>query len=307
MQKIIRAAFLILFIAVFIFPQEYTGKGRMYGYVYDEEGKPLEGAKVKLFCVKAGAGYDVLTEKDGKWVASGIRGGGWNIDFEKSGYMPKKISLEVQEYAKNPPIEIKLQKAEGLLVTEELKAALAAGNKLFEEKKYQEAITAFQAILEKYPDAYVIWKNIGNTYFAQEQYDKAEEAYLKILEKDPKDYEAMLLVGNCYANRGQNEKALEWYNNIEFEKINDPTVLYNMGTNYYNLSKFEDALKYYKRAVELKNDLLDGLYQLGLTYLSLGIYQESISAFEQYLKHDSDSPRAAQVKGFLDFLKKKLD
>lgn len=286
-------------------PQDYKGKGRQIGYVFDEQGNALEGVAVKFFSLKAQQGFEIATDKNGKWVAFGIIGGDWNVDFEKAGYLPKKISIQVNEWQRNPEVKVNLKKAEGLVLTAELKEALNEGNRLFDEKKYEEAIAVFQGLLEKYPEAYILNKNIGNCYFAQEQYDRAEEYYLKILEKEPGNAEAILLVGNCYANRGQNDKALEWYGKIEFEKIDDPIVLYNVGTNYYNNSKFEEALRYYKKATEIQKDFLDALYQLGLTYLTLGNYNESISTFENYLKLDADSERARQVKGFLEFLKKK--
>ncbi|MGQ9672391.1 MAG: tetratricopeptide repeat protein [Candidatus Aminicenantales bacterium] len=304
-----KKAFLVLFfLLLFCFmglAQDYKGKGRVVGYVYDKEGKPIENVTVKFFSPKVGQGFDIATDKNGKWVAFGIIGGGWNVDFEKVGYLPKKIAIQVDEWKRNPDINVTLEKAEGLILTDELKDELNKGNQLFEEKKYGEAIAVFQAMIEKYPDAYILNKNIGNCYFAQEQYDLAEQYYQKILDREPANVEAILLIGNCYANRGQNEKALEWYGKIEFEKIDDPIVLYNVGTNYYNSSKFEEALKYYRKATEIQKDFLDALYQLGLTYLTLGNYQESINTFENYIKLDANSERANQVKGFLEFLKKK--
>ncbi|MEW6455247.1 MAG: tetratricopeptide repeat protein [Acidobacteriota bacterium] len=307
MKKIGIILILFFLFCIFIFSQDYKGKARVTGIVSDEEGKPLEGVKVKLYSVIAGGGFEVMTDASGKWVGAWMRGGMWNIDFEKNGYMPKKISVEIYETQKNPPIEVRLKKMEGKVITDELKAELARGNQLFDEKKYQEAMLIYEDILKKFPDIYIINKNIGNCYFLLENYEKAEEYYLKVLEKEPNNYEIMLLIGNCYANRGENEKALEWYGKIVFEKINDPTVLYNIGTNYYNNSKFEDALKYYKRAVEIKADFLDALYQLGLTHLTMGSYRDAIGVFENYLKYDPDSERASQVKGFIEFLKKKIE
>lgn len=299
--------FLSLFFVAFsgLLTQEHKGQGRLIGYVFDEQGNPLEGVKVRLFSLRTQSGFEVVTDKSGKWTAAWIRGGGWNIDFEKIGYLPRKISVEVQEFGRNPEIKINLKKAEGLVVTDELKDLLQKGNELFEQKKYDEAITLYNEILQKYPDAYIIYKNIGNCYFNQEKYEEAEAAYLKILEKDPQNVDAIILIGNTYANRGQNDKAMDWYNKIEFEKIEDPVVLYNLGTNYYNSSKFEEALKFYQRAVELQKDFLDALYQLGLTYLTLNKTSEAIQAFENYLKLDADSDRAGQVKSFLEYLRKK--
>ncbi len=304
MRKLSFLLIVLVALSFFLYPQEYKGKGRQIGYVFDDQGAPLEGVTVKLFSLKAQQGFETKTDKEGKWVAFGIVGGGWNVDFEKFGFMPKKIAIEVNEWQRNPEVRLNLKKAEGLVVTEELKDMLIKGNELFDAKKYDEAAAAYQEILVKFPDAFIINKNIGNCYFAQEKYDEAESSYQKILEKNPSNAEAILLIGNCYANRGQTEKALEWYGKIDFEKIDDPVVLYNVGTNYYNNSKFEEALKYYRKAVELQKDFTDGLYQLGLTYLAMNNQPEAIATFENYLKVDPDSTRSGQVKGFLEYLKK---
>ncbi|MCX7973814.1 MAG: tetratricopeptide repeat protein [Candidatus Aminicenantes bacterium] len=305
MRHFVRAILVLLVFFSCLWAQEHKGQGRLIGYVFDEQGHPLEGVKVKLFSLKTQTGFEIATDKNGRWVAAWIRGGGWNIDFEKFGYIPRKISVEVQEFGRNPEIKINLKKAEGLIITDDLKMLLQKGNDLFEQKKYEEAIIVYNEVLQKYPDAYIIYKNIGNCYFNLEKYEEAEAAYQKILDKDPQNVDAIILIGNTYANRGLNDKAMEWYRKINFEKIEDPIVLYNLGTNYYNNSKFEEALKFYLRAVELQKDFLDAIYQLGLTYLTLNKTAEAIQTFENYLKIDADSERAQQVKGFLEYLRKK--
>jgi tetratricopeptide (TPR) repeat protein len=306
MKKIPFSFALIILCVSLLFSQVYKGKGRILGFVYDEEGNPLEGVKVKLIYVKGNAGFDVETNAEGMWVASWIRNGTWNIDFEKLGFYPKQISIQVSEIKKNPEITVNLKKAEGLILTEELKNGLNEGNALFDEGKYEESIVIYAKLLEEYPEAYVLHKNIGNAYFQMEKFDLAEESYKKILEQDPENSEAMMFIGNCYTNRGDNEKALEWYNKIEFEEINDPNVLFNIGTRFYNLTKYPEALKYYKRSVEVKEDYIDGIYQLGLTHLALSNFQDALTVFESYLNYDPDSNRASQVRGFIEYLKRRI-
>ncbi len=295
----------ILLTALFVFPQAYTGSARIKGCVYDEQGKPIEGVTVKLFSLRAQDGFSVKTDKNGKWVTLGIRGGQWNVDFEKQGYIPKKISIEVKETRRNPEIEVRLKKAEGIMVTEALTKELEKGDQLYDKGQYQDAIQAYRKIIEKFPDAYIINQNIGNCYFNLKEYDRAIEHYKKVLEKDPENAEMLIAVGNCYSNKGESEKAIEWYNKIKFDEIDDPVVLYNIGTIFYNDSNLDMALKYYERAVEIKEDFLDGLYQLGLTYLSLGKNDQAIQTFENYLNQDPDSQRASRIGGFLDYLRKK--
>lgn len=305
MKRPLTLALILLLAAGLALAQSYRGQGRLRGKVTDEEGKPLAGVNVKLFSIKGQSGFEVTTNAGGEWSANYIRGGGYNLDFLKAGYEPKSLSTNITESTNNPPVEVKLKKAAGLMITDELKAELEAGNNLFGEGKYEEACKLYEDLVAKNPEAYIIYKNVGNCRFELRQYDLAEAAYQKVLEKEPANADIMLLVGNCYANRDQADKAMEWYNKIEFEKIGDPTVLFNIGTSFTKQSKFEDALKYYKRSVEVQKDFLDGLYQLGLTYLALGRNPEAIGPFEDYLKIDSASERAAQVKGFLEFLKKK--
>jgi tetratricopeptide (TPR) repeat protein len=306
MKKIavLSVVLMVLSVQTFVFSQGYRGQGKVKGMVTDQEGNPLEDVTVKLYCERAASGFEIKTDADGEWRAMYIRGGPWDIDFEKAGYMPKKIRVNLRE-DKNPDIEVQLQKIEGLVVTEDLKEELQRGNDLYNQGKYEEAISSYQTIVDKFPDAYILYRNIGNCYFQMEKYDLAEEYYLKVLEKEPNDTESLLGVGNTYANRGQNEKALEWYNKIEFDKISDPLVLYNIGSNFYTQREYQEALKYYRKAVELKNDFEDALYQLGLVNLTLGNNQDAIDSFEEYLKHDSDSGRADQVRNFIEFLKKK--
>ena len=296
---------MVLTLSLSLGAQDWKGKGRLVGLVLDKAGAPLEGVRVKLFSLKAQEGLEVKTDKSGRWKAAWIRSGGWNIDFDKIGYAPKKLSVEISENKRNADIEIALDKIEGLVFTDELLDLLTRGNELFDKNDYAGAMAVYEDLLAKYPDAYPIHMNIGNCHFAQEKYDPAEASYLKLLEKDPKNVNAIIAVGNCYANRGDTAKAQEWYGKVEFEKLNDPTVLYNLGTIYYNNAKFEDALKFYQKAVEKQKDSTDALYQLGLTYLNLQRNAEAIAAFEDYLKIDAESEKAGQVKAFLDYLRKK--
>jgi len=306
MKRVGSVLLIVLFISALASAQAYKGQGRINGVVTDKQGHPLEGVTIRLYLDKVKSGFETETDEDGEWKAWWIRGGTWKIDFEKPGYMPHKLDAEVNEWKKNPPILVTMKKVAGAVLTEELVEALNEGNELFDQMKYAEAISSYQRILEKLPDAYIINKNIGNCYFQMEKYEAAEKYYKKVLEQDPDDQEIMMLIGNTYTNRGENEKASEWYQKIDFEKISDPTVLYNIGSNFYSSQKNEDALKYYKRAIKIKADFLDALYQLGLVHLALGNYQDSIQVFKNYLEKDPDSERSVQVRNFIEFLKTKI-
>ena len=305
MKKTALILSVIMIISLSASAQDYTGKARIQGVVMDDQGKPIEAVKVKLFFTKTETGFETVTDSQGIWKASWIKGGTWNIDFEKLGYALKKISAQILDTQKNATIETKMKKMEGLILTDELKKLLTEGNTLFEQKKYDEAAAAYSLILQKFPDAYIIHLTVGNCYFQLEKYAEAETAYQKFLEKDANNSSAIVGIGNTWAYRKDGAKALEWYRKIDFEKLDDPTVLYNVGTYLYNGAQYEEALKFYKKAVDVQADFLDAIYQLGLAYLTTQKKDEAIAVFEKYLTLDAASDKATQVRNFLDYLKKK--
>ncbi len=150
--------------------------------------------------MRAQQGFAVKTDKNGKWMAAWIRSGGWTVTFEKIGYAPEHHRQCPGDREKSgrhghhgqgrrpgpdrrdqgPP-----HPGQRGLRTEEIRRSpgqLRAGS------------------IAKYPDAYIIYGNIGNCYFSQEKYDQAEVAYLKVLEKAPGDTNAIIAIGNCYSN-----------------------------------------------------------------------------------------------------------
>ena len=285
------------------------GKGRIKGKVLDDKtGEPLAGVVVRLFSVRAQAYFvpDPKTESDGTWKALYLRGGSWNIDFEKTGYETKKISYRVDETpgAKQVEIEVRLPRIAGLALTSNLVNELEKGNLLFAEKKFAEALKAYEDILARNPGVFIIYKNIGNCHFALENYDLACENYLKLYEKQPTSAEIMTLIGNSYVNAKNMEKAMEWYGKIPFEEIKDIDTLYNIGANLTNNNKNDLAIRYFKRAVEVDADFAEGYYQLGMTHTALNQIPEALEALKKFMELAPDSPDFGTAKAIVDAFSK---
>jgi tetratricopeptide (TPR) repeat protein len=278
---------------------QYEGKARLKGTVTDPEGNPVAEVKVKLFSIRANSGFETKTDQNGLWKAMWIRGGHWNIDFEKKGYSPKKISTNLKEDSKIVTIDISLQPIQGPTLKKDLMKDFEKGNRLFDQGEYDQAVEIYKKIIEEFPDAYQINLNIGNCYFEKQEYETAVQAYLKVVEKEPANIDVILSIGNSYSNLKQFEKALEWYNKIEVAKINDHVVLYNIGIFYFNRGNIKEAIPFFKHSVEVKEDFLEGWYQLGMAYMGTENNEAAVTAFKTYLKHDSVSEQAKQVQEIL--------
>jgi len=107
-----------------------------------------------------------------------------------------------------------MEKIEGLVITEELKEHLRRGNELFDEEKYEEALESYKSIIEEFPDAYIIHKNIGNCYFQTEKYDLAEGAiyrWEKAVELKPDFSFPLYNLGLVYLAKGDKTQALSYF------------------------------------------------------------------------------------------------
>ena len=157
---------IFIFTVSFLFPQDYKGRARIKGIVTDQAGNPIEGVKVKLVYSKVEDGFEVMTDSEGRWVASWLKGGKWDVDFEKMGYSSKKISITVKEGTRNSDVGIELEKMRVMTMSEELKEGLDRANGLYKAGKFEESIEAYEVILEKFPDVFITNANIGNISLA---------------------------------------------------------------------------------------------------------------------------------------------
>lgn len=304
MKKILFIAISLMLISYSGFSQAYKGEGRLRGLVTDMEGNPLESATIKLFSIRANSGFETKSDKKGEWKADWIRSGLWHIDFMKTGYEPHKISIRISEMKKNPFLEIKLKKIEGLAMTEKIVEDFEKANEYYDEEMYEKAIAAYGKILEDYPDAFIINKNIGNAYFALGDYEKAVEFYKKVMEKQEENSEMFILIGNAYINKKDHEKALEWYRKVNVGDIEDVIPVYNIGVLFFNDRNYEKAIAYFKRAVEIDEEFSDGYYQLAMSYLASGQNEEVVELLEKFLEIDPESSKAPTARLIIETLTK---
>lgn len=289
---------------------QVQGKARIRGIVIDgETGQPLTGVTVKLYNDSVAAYYlpFPVTDKDGKWGAYYIRTGRWELEFEKAGYAPQKLSHVVSftPGAREELLTVKLQRIRGLVVEQKIVEGVNRGNQLFAEKKYDEARAVFESILVENPDAYVLNKNIGNCYFAMENYDKAIEFYMKVYEKAPELPDILQAIASAYNNKGEKDKAAEWYQKIKVEDVQDLITAYNAGVSLYNSGHLAEAIVYFKKAIEIDREFADGYFQLGMASVAVNKVPEAIEAMKKFLELAPDSPQAPVAKSVLEALTKK--
>jgi predicted Zn-dependent protease len=93
-----------------------------------------------------------------------------------------------------------------------LKPGLARANYFYarvlkEDGKYDEAIAKLQGVLQQYPRDRVVWNELGRIYFLQKKYAEAVKAFQSTLAIDPEDLQAHYNLMLCYNGLGDDARA----------------------------------------------------------------------------------------------------
>jgi len=223
--------------------QEWRGLGRISGKVVDQDKNPIEGATVKAFMPTAKGGTDVRTNKKGEWAIGGMAEGDWQLDITKNGFEARRVTVEVSEAARVPPIEIVLQKT-AADPNVELRGQFEQAASLLNAKKYAEARAIYEAILAKYPEVHQVHPLIARTYYAEKNLDKSIEHLRHAVQKDPQNVDVRLLLANVLVEKGSLDEARQILDGVDAAKIADPTVFLNLGIALFNQKKPAEAKVY---------------------------------------------------------------
>lgn len=162
-------------------------------------------------------------------------------------------------------------------------------NKLYKEKKYDEAIKSVDSFLEKYPN--------NKKAISQKAY---------ILIGSGKNDEGLVLLTNLYEDGIKDSTILNnisWaYNNLHmYEMANkyidvclktysgDEEEYVNKGNALYGLKKYDDAITYYDKALEKNPDYSFALYGKALSLYNSKDYSGCLVYFKKYVEAGGDN------------------
>jgi tetratricopeptide (TPR) repeat protein len=156
--------------------------------------------------------------------------------------------------------------------------------KLFNEKKYEEALQLTQAIVEKLPNYAFSWKVIGSIQVIFKDYDNALTSLQKALELNPDDEVIYNSLGKLYKDTGKiNEAILNYQKAIELDP-NYAKAYNNLGSALKDIGKIEEAKVSYNKAIELNPNYPDALYNLGITWSDLGNLKEAEVSYRKVIE-----------------------
>ena len=288
-----------------------TGAAR--GKVVDEQGQPVEGAKIELN-YKGGVTrkYETKTNKKGEFTQVGLQSGMYEVNVTKEGYQPGltgvRISLGDPTYLQ----DVKLRKAGAAAAAgggaasgaDLLRAAFKTALDLTQAGKLDEAEAAYKDLLTKAPSIPEIHYNLAFVYTQKKDWPNAEASYQKALELKPDYSDAMLALTRMYQDSGQQQKAVEFMSKAAAS--GDAKMLFNLGIMYLNSGKAEEAIQALQKAEAVDPTNAEIQYHLGTLMVGQNKIPESVARLEKYLSmNPPNQQNIATAQGLLQALKPK--
>lgn len=196
--------------------------------------------------------------------------------------------------------------------------------RLFEEKKYPEALDIYLSLAKKYPktEKYSIYcgscfdaigevdkaaeyykkasklnpvslrslSALANLYYQSQNYEEAAKFANLILKKSPKDVSGLLVLANIAYCQKEYEKAFAIYEQVYETEPSNYVALINMANTAYDLGKYVRAVEYASQAVSLHPSSVDAYIILGNSYMELNKTEKAEASLLKALSFRGDNP-----------------
>jgi Tfp pilus assembly protein PilF len=291
--------------------QDWKGKGRLEGRVTDSDGKPIDGARIRISLPDhPEQGADLKTDAKGRWSYMGLRGGEWKISIEAPGYTAGETLYSVSEVARGNPVNYAMRpapketeaKAGGL--PPEIAEALKTGNAALEEKRWADASAAFEKVLPVAPDNVGLLMALARSYSGEGKTEKAIQMLQKVTEKEPTNWGAWLLEANMLLEKGKLDEGRAALEHVPTQSVTDPNIFINVGVLFMNQKKNDEAETYFSKAVDVAPGQFDGYYYRGLARIGLKSYDGARTDLSKVVElAPKDSTEAKEAQELLEAIK----
>lgn len=152
---------------------------------------------------------------------------------------------------------------------------------LYNQGQLSDVVEQSKALLEKYPDAFIVWNLLGAAKKGLGQMDEAVAAYNKALLLKPDYALAYNNIGVILREQGKLDEAIEAYNSALSVKPDFAEAYNNMGVTLQEQGKFDDSIVVFNRALSVKPNFAEAHSNMGVTLQRQGKLDEAIAAYDK--------------------------
>ena len=290
------------------------------GVVADEDGNPIPGATIRIEATDTHRPFPPSrTNQKGEFQQLlGNQAGIYRVTVRKEGFRPdvkdnvrpeiddygraeiivnfklvpgnheQKFGFEMtaeekkeaeQRYGKQEDAE-RLQK-----MSREIRSRFEKGIGLFDTGQYEDAITEFNAVLEKDPKQPGVLARVGDSYLKLNKNQEAVEAYDRALEIDNAVANVYAQKGVALSNMGKTDESQEMFRiSSELDPKGAAQSFYNLGATLYNAGDMIKAADAFKQSIEADPNYAESYYLLGMCLSGdESTFAAAVDAFKRYV------------------------
>jgi tetratricopeptide (TPR) repeat protein len=302
---------MVAVLALVLAPEAEAAGVRIAGEVTDLDGKPIDGATVEIISEKLTRTWKATSKKDGKWAAI-IESNEWKFVVSADGFQTFEETRTLETLGRKPTLNFRLAPEGAKVVAVDPSAAapeatpqpqidledLKAGNALYDQGQFKEAISAYQAALVKNPTIDKINISIADSYVKLSDYATAAEYYAKVPETDELAERAWIGLADAHMRLKKTDEAVAVYKKVLAKNPQNPDANYILGQIIFNeKNDAQGALSYLEAAAAAKPDWAAVQLKLGYVYVNLGDNAKAKAAFQKALELE---PGNAEAKSMLE-------
>ena len=193
---------------------------------------------------------------------------------------------------------------------DKINAYFRRGNAYLDSDRFPESLQDYIYVIEKKPDHYQSYRNIGVANYHLKEYELAIKAFDKAitLNSDGEKtwyYDIYLRKGNTFLDWEKYQEAIDTYgiiielDSVESLKTVSVTQAYgNRGLAYYSLKDYQKAIPDLTEALKLDEQYTDAYWNRGNAYLYLKDYQKAIVDYKKVIELVPEFPPVFVQQGY---------
>ncbi len=189
----------------------------------------------------------------------------------------------------------------------EAKTEFDLGQRAINSDDFSGAIPHLQKAIQLYPKYAEAYQLLGVAQLKTDQGAQAEASFLKAIEIEDRMPQCHYMLGVLYAKTNRLEIAERSFNRFAELDPRNPDAQFELAKVTFALNKFPESADYARNAIKLK-ETNPGVYVvLGYALLRQRNAEDARRAFQHFLKYDSSSPMATDVKNLIAQIDQKVN
>lgn len=155
---------------------------------------------------------------------------------------------------------------------------------LYEEKKYDDAITVLQAVVNEEPKDLDNLNYLGMAYSENANYVEAEKTFQRALSVDPTDGMTLNNLGTLYLSQKKYDPAIQKFEAAVASNPHIANAYNGLGVAYATRKNWEMAIKNWSLALQEDKSNFDAMLNLAFAYLEKDNREKAIPLFQEFVK-----------------------